>query len=169
MKLSDEYMKQVPGHFYVKKGTEFNGNDITGKTIAIFKNWAYDDKCLARQTDIVGNVAPEVDIRQFKTDDVAGALEALKNDEVDAILASRNWDTMRQYMEGSGPRGFALEERGDVQCAIKGNTVLSRKDSDFTDFWNFGFRKLRESGKYRKLCVESAAKHGLNVNLACLE
>ena len=116
-------MKPKTGHFYVRKGEQFDAHDITGKRIAIFQGWPYDERCLARQKDIVGNIVPIENIRQFIFEDVKGAAEALKNHEVDAILASKTWNPFVEFMEESKASGFTIEERGEIQCILSGNSM----------------------------------------------
>ena len=38
--------------------------------------------------------------------------------------------------------------------------MMTRKDNDFIDFWNAGFKKLRDSGKYKELCAQAVKEHG---------
>ena len=46
-------------------------------------------------------------------------------------------------------------------CFIKGNSMMTRKDNDLITFWNEGFRKIRASGEYTRLCNQAIKEHGV--------
>ncbi len=48
----------------------------------------------------------------------------------------------------------------DYSCALGGGTVMTRKDSDFIQYWNEGFSKIQSSGRFAELCKEGTDNHG---------
>ena len=49
-------------------------------------------------------------------------------------------------------------------CASSGNGMMTRKDNDFNQAWNMGFQQIQASGRFAKLCQESAQAHGRGRN-----
>lgn len=142
------YLRLTPSHFYVKKGSSFDPTDIRGKKIGFMDGWAYDEKCIARQKDILGNELPVDKIVHYLQ--VQDAIDSLLNGTVDALSGD---DTVyKQWLN-------QIESKGSYQCLLGGNTMMTRKDNDFLRYWNAGFAKIQSSGQFTKMCDDAATKH----------
>ncbi|XP_078571935.1 uncharacterized protein LOC144859291 [Branchiostoma floridae x Branchiostoma japonicum] len=158
----------LPTHtsaFYVRRGNpgNFNVDDISGKKIVFLDGWVDDEKCLARQRSITGSVLPVDKIVHVA--DTDKFMEQISTGQVDAGWAANTLISQGYY---NGTILQVLAPTSPEQCMLDGSAMMSRKDNNFTIYWNQGFDKLVESGRFTRLCSEAAQRYGRVGTVACL-
>eukprot|EP00058_Branchiostoma_floridae_P009589 XP_002595077.1 hypothetical protein BRAFLDRAFT_90187 [Branchiostoma floridae] len=158
----------LPTHtsaFYVRRGNpgNFDVDDISGKKIVFLDGWVDDEKCLARQRSITGSVLPVDKIVHVA--DTDKFMEQISTGQVDAGWAANTLISQGYY---NGTILQLLAPTSPEQCMLDGSAMMSRKDNNFTIYWNQGFDKLVESGRFTRLCSEAAQRYGRVGTVACL-
>ncbi|XP_035688684.1 uncharacterized protein LOC118424251 [Branchiostoma floridae] len=158
----------LPTHtsaFYVRRGNpgNFDVDDISGKKIVFLDGWVDDEKCLARQRSITGSVLPVDKIVHVA--DTDKFMEQISTGQVDAGWAANTLISQGYY---NGTILQLLAPTSPEQCMLDGSAMMSRKDNNFTIYWNQGFDKLVESGRFTRLCSEAAQRYGSVGTVACL-
>jgi len=144
------FLQPSKSYFYINKGDTFNVYDIQNvKLIGFLDGWVNDEKCLARQGMINGSSGfPAAKVKHYLTND--DALKALKARKIDAIFAGEyQWND----------DNIVTAQNTFFTCASSGNGMMTRKDNDFNQAWNMGFQQIQASGRFAKLCQESAQAH----------
>ncbi|XP_066301533.1 uncharacterized protein [Branchiostoma lanceolatum] len=158
----------LPTHrasFYVRRGNpgNFNVDDVSGKKIVFLDGWVNDEKCLARQKSITGSVLSADKIVHVTTTDEF--LQQIITQQVDAGW-SGNSLIAQGYFNDTAVQ--LLPPRSPPQCMLSGSAMMTRKDNNFATYWNQGFDKLVESGRFTRLCSEASRRHGSAGTVACL-
>ncbi|CAH1238215.1 Hypp5545 [Branchiostoma lanceolatum] len=163
--FSKAFLPTHTASFYVRTGNpgNFNVDDVSGKKIVFLDGWVDDEKCLARQKSITGSVLPADKI--VHVTDTDKFVEQINTGLVDAGWAANTLiaqgyfsDTVLQLLPPSSP----------PQCMLDGSAMMTRKDNNFITYWNQGFDKLVESGRFTRLCSEAARRYGRVGTVACL-
>ncbi|XP_019636212.1 PREDICTED: uncharacterized protein LOC109478836 [Branchiostoma belcheri] len=163
--FSKAFLPTHPPAFYVRRGNpgNFNVNDVSGKKIVFMDGWVDDEKCLARQSSITGSVLPADKILHVTETDAFQ--EKISTGEVDAGWAAGTFIS-QGYVDESVIQ--ILSPTSPQTCMLDGSAMMTRKDNNFTVYWNQGFDKLVESGRFTRLCSEASQRHGRVGTVSCL-
>ncbi|CAH1238216.1 Hypp5545 [Branchiostoma lanceolatum] len=163
--FSKAFLPTHTASFYVRTGNpgNFNVDDVSGKKIVFLDGWVDDEKCLARQKSITGSVLPADKI--VHVTDTDKFVEQINTGLADAGWAANTLiaqgyfnDTVLQLLPPTTPQN----------CMLDGSAMMTRKDNNFITYWNQGFDKLVESGRFTRLCSEAARRYGRVGTVACL-
>lgn len=156
------YLTSLTSYLYKLKGTTFDVTDLSNHKIGFIAGWYSDEKCLARgESSTRRNYVLSKDQIIYK-DSTEQMLPLVEDGTVDAVFADitaleKFFDRFEE-VKGSG-----------IQCAISGNTMMARKGTTFLDDWNRGFRKLRSSGGFQKLCDQANRDHKKHGQINCAD
>lgn len=150
--FSMNWLNPPKAYFFVKKGNTFDSSNLTGKKIGFIQSWASDEKCVARQTQLTGHFLLNSQI--IYAADPAGLADMLDKNTIDAGFSTI--ETMDPYVKAGTVTQLTDK---DFQCMISGNAMMTRKDNDFIHYWNTGFMKIRNNGKFKALCQKGTEAH----------
>ncbi|XP_070539770.1 lysine/arginine/ornithine-binding periplasmic protein-like [Ptychodera flava] len=162
MSFTDKF-QDIKGQsrFFVPVGNpwNFNPDDISGKTIGFINGWYSDPRCLLENKLKGTETLKREQMRFF---DHGQLWSNLQNNVIDAafvlLMPENGVDDKDAGMLGGTETG--LEPIGDVINCLDGLQVGARKDSDMVDWFNGALRKLKQSGKFAKLCRKAQIDHG---------
>ncbi|XP_066301988.1 uncharacterized protein [Branchiostoma lanceolatum] len=195
--FSKAFLPTHTASFYVRTGNpgNFNVDDVSGKKIVFLDGWVSDEKCLARQKSITGSVLPVDKIVHVTTTDefleqiTSGQSHCSETNTVPITAPPPSLSTAKIFLShqchwlrfNTGglnsliSQGYfndtdvqLLPPRTPPYCMLSGNAMMTRKDNNFNTYWNQGFDKLVESGRFTRLCNEAAQRHGKVGTVACL-
>ncbi|XP_002733180.1 uncharacterized protein LOC100368875 [Saccoglossus kowalevskii] len=157
--FTDPFSKlNVISEFYVLIDSEgdFDPSDVSGKRIGFLSGWSTDEACIVRdgRTKNMEQLEPS---HKIYVADIYTLLDMLKKQEVDAIfVAYTAVNEIEDQVKAVGP---GLECTG-VQGSSSEQIMLLRKGSPVRKWWNDAFKRIRENGKYYKMCSMIERKHG---------
>ncbi|XP_070544261.1 arginine-binding periplasmic protein-like isoform X2 [Ptychodera flava] len=148
------------GEFYVLKGNPKGVDlaDVTGKRVAFLDGWAADEKCLALDGTV--DLSPLPTENKIYLKKMYKVLHLLRAGEVDAVFVPHK--AMPADTDDLEKLGFSIEcssEHHDLSVHY-----IFKKGSRAVDWFNPAFERLKENGKYHKLCHEAEIKHGGTVD-----
>ncbi|XP_013403832.1 uncharacterized protein LOC106169072 [Lingula anatina] len=150
--FSNAFSPKSRSFFYTKPGSNFNALDIRNKKIGFLDGWSEDEKCVARQSAIQGKILAKNQIVYVTA--IKDMLDIVTNGTVDALFAGdHSFD--RHVAAGT----LAKLTGSEFSCRLRGNSMMTRKDSAFIMHWNTGFQKIVSSGKFKKLCQRANDTH----------
>jgi len=116
---------------------------LNGKTVAFQLGWYNDAACVARngyQLDGVKEIKAFATNKELYDNTMSGAVDVAFV-ERDSFLKAKDFDAA----------GGKFVGKPIFNCAVGGQTVMTRKDSTLQDHWNRGFDKMRVSGQLKRL------------------
>lgn len=162
--FTNAYLGKKPAFLYKRTNDpNFNWSDLTGKKIGFMDGWVDDEKCLARQTGITGNVLAANMIKHYETQQEL--VKGLITGEVGAAYGG----TEIQNILTTAQQSQVTKGTVSYYCMYGGNSVMTRKDSqEFIDAWNKGFQIIKQSGKFKQMCDSVNDKNSQPVAIDCV-
>ncbi|XP_072018026.1 uncharacterized protein [Amphiura filiformis] len=151
-KFGEAYTKSPDQAFGVLPGNpnNFNWQDITGKTIGFIDGVSGNEECLAKAEGIVGAALPLENVVHCGEFDACYAM--LVEGKIDAIFSNSQWIRGSDVID---------EVSSNLQaCALNGFNMMTRKDSNFLEWWNPALEKLLASKEYHEICNDVKITHG---------
>ncbi|XP_070539688.1 uncharacterized protein [Ptychodera flava] len=159
-----------PARFFVRTGNpgNFNPNALEGKRIGVIKGWYSNRQCLIESGKEGTEILASEQIRVFENRE--GFLASIKKNQIDAafilVWPIQGVDDEDAEMLGGTPAW--LEPIGDIFSCSDGVFMGARKDSTMLKWFDATLRKMKENGKFAKVCMDAQIKHGDKGRIDCV-
>ncbi|XP_070539691.1 uncharacterized protein [Ptychodera flava] len=155
--------------FFIRTGNpgNFNPNALEGKRIGVIKGWYSNRQCLIQSGKEGTETVTSEQIRVFENR--LGFLESIEKNQIDAAF-SLVWPIHSvdyEHAEMLGGTPAFLEPIGDIFSCSDGVFMGARKDNTMLKWFDATLRKMKENGKFAKVCMDAQIKHGDKGRVDC--